>query len=125
MDEWLKRCRAENNDINPRWRKFRCVISHAARSSAHSRRRLLRQLPASARAQNDYPNRPVRLIVGFAAGGGNDIFARLVGAKRSEILGEPVVVENRAGAGGRLSGEYVSNQPVDGYTLLVGAVGAM
>jgi tripartite-type tricarboxylate transporter receptor subunit TctC len=82
-------------------------------------------LPASARAQNDYPDRPVRLIVGFAAGGGNDIFARLVGAKLSEILGEPVVVENRAGAGGRLSGEYVSNQPADGYTLLVGAVGAM
>ena len=67
----------------------------------------------------------MRLIVGFAAGGGNDIFARLVGAKLSEILGQPVVVENRAGAGGRLSGEYVSNQPADGYTLLVGAVGAM
>ena len=82
-------------------------------------------VPASARAQSDYPNRPVRLIVGFAAGGGNDIFARLVGAKLSEILGQPVVVENRAGAGGRLSGEYVSNQPADGYTLLVGAVGAM
>jgi tripartite-type tricarboxylate transporter receptor subunit TctC len=82
-------------------------------------------VPASAGAQSDYPNRPVRLIVGFAAGGGNDIFARLVGAKLSEILGQPVVVENRAGAGGRLSGEYVSNQPADGYTLLVGAVGAM
>src|ERR1700751_1692174 len=82
-------------------------------------------LPASARAQGDYPNRPVRLIVGFAAGGGNDIFARLVGAKLSEILGQPVVVENRAGAVGRLSGEYVSNQPADGYTLLVGAIGAM
>jgi tripartite-type tricarboxylate transporter receptor subunit TctC len=82
-------------------------------------------LAAPARAQSDYPNRPVRLIVGFAAGGGNDIFARLVGAKLSEILGQPVVVENRAGAGGRLSGEYVSNQPADGYTLLVGAVGAM
>jgi len=86
-------------------------------------------LPAPARAQSDYPNRPVRLIVGFAAGGGNDIFARLVGAKLSEILGQPVVVENRTGAGGRLSGElsgeYVSNQPADGYTLLVGAIGAM
>jgi tripartite-type tricarboxylate transporter receptor subunit TctC len=76
-------------------------------------------------AQRDYPTRPVRLIVGFAAGGGNDIFARLVGAKLSEILGQPVVVENRTGAGGRLSGEYVSNQPADGYTLLVGAIGAM
>ena len=82
-------------------------------------------LIAPARAQSDYPNRPVRLIVGFGAGGGNDIFARLVGAKLSEILGQPVVIENRTGAGGRLSAEYVSNQPADGYTLLVGAVGAM
>jgi tripartite-type tricarboxylate transporter receptor subunit TctC len=82
-------------------------------------------LTARARAQGDYPTRPVRLIVGFAAGGGNDIFARIVGAKASEILGQPVVIENRPGAGGRLSAEYVSNQPADGYTLLVGASGAM
>jgi tripartite-type tricarboxylate transporter receptor subunit TctC len=80
---------------------------------------------APAQAQSDYPNRPIRLIVGFAAGGGNDIFARLVAAKASEILGQPLVVENRPGAGGRLSAEYVSNQPADGYTLLVGASGAM
>ncbi len=79
----------------------------------------------STRAQNDYPSRPIRLIVGFAAGGGNDIFARLVAARLSEIFGQPVVVENRPGAGGRLSAEYVSNQPADGYTLLVGASGAM
>jgi tripartite-type tricarboxylate transporter receptor subunit TctC len=80
---------------------------------------------APARAQSDYPIRPIRLVVGFAAGGGNDIFARLVGAKLSEILGQPVVVENKPGAGGRLSAEYVSNQPADGYSLLVGASGAM
>jgi tripartite-type tricarboxylate transporter receptor subunit TctC len=80
---------------------------------------------APAHAADDFPNRPIRLIVGFAAGGGNDIFARLVAAKASEILGQPLVVENRPGAGGRLSGEYVSNQPADGYTLLVGASGAM
>jgi tripartite-type tricarboxylate transporter receptor subunit TctC len=80
---------------------------------------------APARAQDAFPNRPVHLVVGFAAGGGNDIFARLVGGKLSEILGQPVVIENRPGAGGRLSAEYVSNQPADGYTLLVGATGAM
>jgi len=80
---------------------------------------------ASARAQGDYPTRPVRLVVGFAAGGGNDIFARLVGAKLSEILGQPVFVENRPGAGGRLAAEYASNQSGDGYTLLVGASGQM
>lgn len=80
---------------------------------------------APARAQSDYPTRPIRLIVGFAAGGGNDIFARLVAARASDILGQSVVVENRPGAGGRLAAEYVSNQPADGYTLLVGASGAM
>ena len=63
---------------------------------------------APARAQSDYPNRPIQLIVGFAAGGGNDIFARLVADKASTILGQSVVVENRPGAGGRLSAEYVS-----------------
>jgi tripartite-type tricarboxylate transporter receptor subunit TctC len=84
---------------------------------------VLKALPA--RADSDFPSRPIRLIVGFAAGGGNDIFARLVATKASEILGQSVVVENRPGAGGRLSAEYVSNQPADGYTLLVGASGAM
>jgi tripartite-type tricarboxylate transporter receptor subunit TctC len=80
---------------------------------------------APARAQTDYPNKPIRLIIGFAAGGGNDIFARLVGAKFSELIGQSVVVENKPGAGGRLSAEYVTHQPADGYTLLVGASGMM
>jgi tripartite-type tricarboxylate transporter receptor subunit TctC len=86
---------------------------------------LLAATAAPASAQTDFPTKPIRLILGFAAGGGNDIFARLVGAKASEILGQAVVVENRPGAGGRLSAEYVSNQPADGYTLLVGASGMM
>ncbi len=80
---------------------------------------------APAAAQMRYPTKPIKLVVGFAAGGGNDIFARLVGAKLGEILGQQIVVENRPGAGGRLSAEYVSNQAADGYTLLVGASGAM
>jgi tripartite-type tricarboxylate transporter receptor subunit TctC len=80
---------------------------------------------APAAAQADYPNRPIHLVVGFAAGGGNDIFARLVGAKVSEILHQPVVVENRPGAGGRLAPEYVTQQAADGYTLFVGPSGAM
>jgi tripartite-type tricarboxylate transporter receptor subunit TctC len=78
-----------------------------------------------AAAQSDYPNRPVKVVVGFAAGGGNDIFARLVGAKLSEILGQQVVVENKPGAGGRLAPEYVTQQAADGYTLFVGPSGAM
>ncbi len=72
-----------------------------------------------------FPDKPIRLIVGFAAGGGNDIFARLVGQKLGDILGQTVVIENRPGAGGRLSAEYVAGQPADGYTLLVGASGMM
>jgi tripartite-type tricarboxylate transporter receptor subunit TctC len=80
---------------------------------------------APARAQADYPTRPIHLVVGFAAGGGNDIFARLVGAKLSEIIGQSVVVENKPGAGGRLAPEYVTQQAADGYTLFVGPSGAM
>src|SRR5215470_17685399 len=74
---------------------------------------------------DDYPNRVIRLIVGFAAGGGNDVFARLVGQKLSELIGQSVVIENRPGAGGRLAAAYVAGQAADGYTLLVGAAGAM
>jgi len=80
---------------------------------------------APAAAQSGYPNRPIRVIVGFAAGGGNDIFARLVGDRLSQILGQTVVVENKPGAGGRLAPEYVTQQLPDGYTLFVGPSGAM
>src|SRR5947209_6432328 len=80
---------------------------------------------ASAHAQGDYPNRTIRIIVGFAAGGGNDIFARLVGQKLQELVGQTVIIENRPGAGSRLANEYAANQPADGYTLLVAASGGM
>src|SRR6185503_14387892 len=59
------------------------------------------------------------------AGGGNDIFARLVGQKFSELIGQTVVIENKPGAGGRIAADYVMNQPHDGYTLFVGASGVM
>lgn len=82
--------------------------------------------PAAAQGDaGSYPNHPIRVIVPFAAGGGNDIFARLVGQRLSEILGQPVISENRPGAGGRIAAEYVMNQPHDGYTLFVGASGVM
>jgi tripartite-type tricarboxylate transporter receptor subunit TctC len=79
----------------------------------------------SAQAQSDYPTKPIRLVVGFAAGGGNDIFARLIGNKLQEKLGWTVVIENRAGAGGRIAAEFVAREPADGYTVLIGASGAM
>jgi tripartite-type tricarboxylate transporter receptor subunit TctC len=93
----------------------------------HPRRQFLRlavgaaALPAvsrTARAQT-YPTKPVRLIVGFAAGGGTDITARLMGQWLSERLGQPFITENRPGASGNIATEAVVRAPPDGYTLLV------
>jgi len=81
--------------------------------------------PASAQNDANYPNRVIRIVVGFAAGGGNDIFARLIGAKLQELLGQSVIIENKPGAASRLANEYAANQPADGYTLLVAASGGM
>ena len=78
-----------------------------------------------ARAQDTYPNRVIRFIVGFAAGGGNDLFARLVLNKFQENTGATAIVENKVGAGGRLASDFVAHQPADGYTVLVGATGQM
>ena len=80
---------------------------------------------AAAPAQaDDFPTRPVRLIVPFAAGGGVDIVARLIAPKLSEIWGQAVVVENKAGALGAVASDYVAHQPADGYTLLIGVAGS-
>src|SRR3954452_12180301 len=74
---------------------------------------------ASAQA---YPSRPVRWIVGFAPGGGNDIVARLMGQWLSEQLGQPFGVDNRAGGGANIATEAVVHAPPDGYTLLMAAI---
>ena len=74
-----------------------------------------------ARAQT-YPTRPVRIIVGFPAGGAVDILARLMGQWLSERLGQPFVIENRPGAGGNIATEVVVRAPADGYTLLLVAL---
>ncbi len=73
-------------------------------------------------AQAAYPDRPVKLVVPFAAGGSTDIIARLIGAKMSEILGQQVVIENRGGAGGNLGSDAVAKAEPDGYTILMGTV---
>jgi tripartite-type tricarboxylate transporter receptor subunit TctC len=72
-----------------------------------------------------YPNRPIRFIVPWPPGGANDIFARIVAPKLAERLGQPVVVENRPGAGGTVGTEMVAKSPPDGYTILIGAPGAL
>jgi tripartite-type tricarboxylate transporter receptor subunit TctC len=82
----------------------------------------------SASAQEDpskYPTRPIHIIVGFTPGGGNDIIARIVGQKLSESLGQPVIIDNKPGGGAMVATEYVAKSAPDGYTLLVGASGAM
>ena len=91
---------------------------------------LLTSLPIAfaashALAQADFPNRAIHFVVGFAAGGGNDIFARLVVQKFQENTGATTVIDNKVGAGGRIAAEFVSRQPPDGYTVLVGASGQM
>ncbi|HTB02693.1 MAG TPA: tripartite tricarboxylate transporter substrate binding protein [Bradyrhizobium sp.] len=81
---------------------------------------------SSARAQEDpskYPTRAVHIIVGFAAGGGNDIIARIFAQKMQEGLGQPVIVENKPGAGAITATEYVAKSAPDGYTLLMSASG--
>ena len=82
---------------------------------------VLPALPPSARAQS-YPSRPVRLIVGFAPGGGNDIVARLMGQWLSDRLGQQFVVENKPGAGTNIAAELVITAAPDGYTILLAGV---
>jgi tripartite-type tricarboxylate transporter receptor subunit TctC len=67
----------------------------------------------------DYPTRPIMLIVPYPAGGGNDVIARLVAAKMSETLGQPIVIENRGGAGSTIGTRDAARSPPDGYTLLI------
>jgi tripartite-type tricarboxylate transporter receptor subunit TctC len=80
---------------------------------------------AQADAAKDFPNRPIHVVVGFAAGGGNDLFARVAGQKLSEILKQPVVIDNKPGAGARVAAEIVAKANPDGYTMMVAPSGSM
>ncbi len=76
-------------------------------------------------AQDSYPTKPVRMIVGFAPGGGTDLTARPVAQKMSELLGQQVIVENRPGAAGNIATEQVARAAPDGYTILMGTIAAL
>jgi tripartite-type tricarboxylate transporter receptor subunit TctC len=76
-------------------------------------------------AEAGFPDRGVRIVVPFPAGGSNDVVARMLGAKLQELWGQPVVIDNRAGAGGNIGAEAVARSPADGYTLLLTAPGPL
>ena len=85
---------------------------------------VLALLAAPAPAQ-DYPNKPIRIVVGYAAGGGNDIIVRVMTNELSKGLGQPVIVENKPGAQSIIAAEFVARAPADGYTILMGPSGPM
>lgn len=70
------------------------------------------------RAQQKYPNKPIKFVVPFAAGGGGDVTARMLAQRLSERIGNPIIVENKTGAGGNIGSDFVLKSPPDGYTLL-------
>ena len=81
--------------------------------------------PGAAQAQTDYPNKPIRLVVTFAPGSSPDIVARTIATPLAQVLGQPLVIENRAGAGGTVGVDLVAKSPPDGYTLMVTAGSTM
>src|SRR5437868_11246333 len=85
---------------------------------------LLFLLAAHAPAQ-DYPAKPIRIVVGYSAGGGNDIIVRVMTPEMSKGLGQPVIVENKPGAQSIIAAELVAKSPPDGYTILMGPSGPM
>src|SRR5580658_9817049 len=109
---------------------MRALVSrHRAGATALLALMLIAASGAGATAQTDpaaaYPSRIIKIVVGFAAGGGNDIIARIVGQKLQDEFAQTVLIENKVGAGGSLAALAVMVAPPDGYTLLVGASGAM
>src|SRR5262245_29568489 len=85
---------------------------------------VLALLAAPALAQ-DYPSKPIRIIVGYAAGGGNDIIVRVMTNELSKGLGQPVIVDNKPGAQGIIGAELAARAAPDGYTLMMGPSGPM
>src|SRR5690348_18278415 len=75
---------------------------------------------SSAAHAADYPNQTIKIVVPFPPGGGVDVVARVIAPRLSDLLGQTVIVENRAGAGGSLGATFVAHAPHDGYTLLLG-----
>ena len=98
-------------------------------ATSFTRRALIAAMLAAAApfaaAQGDFPNKPIRLLVGYNAGGGVDALARMLSARLPAVLGQQVVVENRAGATGMIAADLVARSAPDGYTILMGESGLL
>ena len=108
MRQAKERCLEEAITMDAIWHRPMCVLASAALLAA----------ACGHPAAQGYPTGPVRLIVPFPAGGGVDNMGRIVGQKLTEILGKPIIIENRGGANGMIGSEIVAKSPKDGYTLL-------
>lgn len=111
--------------MTPSERRWIARISALSALAAIAIAMLCRPAAAQPDPATSYPGRTIKIVVGFAAGGGNDIIARIIAQKLQDSLGQTVIVENKVGAGGSLAALAVMAAPPDGYTLLVGASGAM
>src|SRR5207253_4203877 len=80
-------------------------------------------MTSAAYAQGNYPTKPITMVVPFSAGGTTDILARIVGLQLGKALGQPVVIDNRPGAGGNIGASIAAKAPGDGYTLFMGTIG--
>src|SRR5690606_7589227 len=94
--------------------KRRTLLKAGALSCAAS-------LAPALRAAETYPSRPVKIVVGFGAGGNGDVTVRIVAEKLAQRLGQPFIVDNKPGAGGIVAAQQVLQSPADGYTLMLGA----
>ena len=101
---------------------MKSFVSHRCNAAALCAAAILALPGATLHAQN-YPVKPIRMVVPFPAGGFSDVFGRILAARMNESWGQPVVVENRPGAGGNIGADIVAKSPPDGYTLVMGTIG--
>src|SRR5690349_21521573 len=114
--EWLRSPRSTDQEGGGMMMRALLAAALLAASTLHG--------VAPARAQN-YPNRPIKVVVPFPAGGPTDGMARIISDRLHAVLGQPIVVESRGGAGGGIGGKFVAEADPDGYTLLMSPGGAL